>query len=670
MIIKIYYLYIKKLALFPNLDINKSDDIEKINEIIEEIKRIKVLIDAEKTLIVSEGTLENKKIVRDYVAEIDDIVSAKQQIIAEKEKKATERQSALAAEEAARQSALAAQAAEEEAARKSLEAAQAAEQELERQRLEAERQRFELENKAKIDIFNAKLTEELKVKNKLDLTYTDIKVYRDDYESLKNALLLNFDVKQGNTVVPPALDTILSITPVSLPNINQNFNAVFDNEINVIIDEIKKYVSTNAFFPNIEDRTKLDDLVNEIYTKIGSKVYPKLNKMEIQIISKKKNEPENSLNNEFNKEIYDQGINYAELNSSLGTAQASLADKIRERDEKWIEFLSNLSNLIEVKAASESGFDEIKHQGKTYYIKKKTLFDGKGSVAKNITENTNYEGKKTNINSAIDDYMRQPDVAAIEEKIKEYEQKIAENTKKIKIYTNYFTKKQPNDGSPVAPWTDDDFIAVDKITKKLSNIYYVENFKTTPEISYQEDNQSRETEVKEIIKNILSSIKIPRETIREDPLATLRNSTKELDGSITIEDLKLSKLVTSLKDTTETEFSISSSRTLLLAISTRPDKVGLVIGTLFFAMLLSIITNPLCEEDEKVVTGKDLLLGGFKKYKIIKNNISQLMTGGSKNTNKIIYLDEINKKEEINKKKDIDKKKDIQKKYKIIKLNK
>jgi hypothetical protein len=174
-----------------------------------------------------------------------------------------------------------------------------------------------------------------------------------------------------------------------------------------------------------------------------------------------------------------------------------------------------------------------------------------------------------------------------------------------------------------------------------------------------------------------------RGTVLVDPLATLRsnnssNTNIELPAVYTIEDLKLSKQVKSSEVSTSAVFSISSSRSLLLALSTRPDKVELVTNTLFFAMLLSKITNPSCEmeaEPEVKQKGGDI----YKKYSIVKNYLSNnyernsfntsynkkykllntTMTGGKNSSKKIIFLDE---KEEIND--------TTYKNYKIIKTNK
>ena len=623
-IINLHYVYITKLAL------NESEVITEITVIIDEIKKIKNLFKDIESSILANITEDEQAIITREEDDISNILITKQNIITVKE---AEQRRIIEEREAEEQRNLA--------------------------ESNAARQLFQQNNQAKIDNFNNKLAEELKVKNKLKLTYTDIKSYRDVYNPLKDTLLRNFVVKQGNSVEPTVLEAISDISEVSLANLNQNFSTVLDEVKSNIIESINQYVNINAFFPNIEDRVKFDSLVDEIYNKIQSKVYNKLKQEEIKIISKKENLPENILNKEFSTKIYDQGIkDYMDLKNKLDTDKQDLADKISERNEKWIAFLSNLSNTIEVKAALESGFQELKHQNKTYYIKEKTQFSGKGSQARIITENTIYEDKKNKINQAIDTYVSDQQVIVIENKIMEYENKINEYKKKIEIYKKYFTKNPPTEGSSVAPWTDDDFKAVDEITKRLSNIYYVENFKTTPINSYSIDVKPSEADVKTIITSILTSITINRATKREDPLATLRlSSGKVLNKDITIEELKLSKLVNSLQDTTDTEFSISSSRTLLLAISTRPDKVELVIASLYFAMLLSIITNPRCEENI-ISTEKTQQVGGFKKYKIIKNDILQQMTGGLTNKNKIIYLDEI------------DEKKEIQKKYKIIKLNK
>jgi hypothetical protein len=525
-------------------------------------------------------------------------------------------------------------------------------------------------NSGKREALKEKLTNELIIKDKLNLNYQEIKKYHEDYNTklqvLNASSQLNPQTKALFDIAP-----LISTQPINrVDYIDQDTNIVLNAVLNIIISDINDYI-TNKFpiFPNNsaerpEELEKFNELVKNIRDKIYPDIYPQLEEITINTLEKVNyNQRDgkvmdvNKLIEDFNTKVYDTEItSYADLANKLNEQKALLATneenikgRIKDIGLSNVNVLNNNSPFINVNILPNT---QINYYTKVYTPKKP-------SVNPLITQ----INSDSNLNALVVEREK------INTEIKKYNDK-------VKIYEKYFTLTATTNGEDI-----------DNIIQRLYNVYYIGTFNQKPEISYNLVTDDRKNEVETIIKNILVSLNstkiMERGTVLVDPLATLRsnnssNTNIELPAVYTIEDLKLSKQVKSSEVSTSAVFSISSSRSLLLALSTRPDKVELVTNTLFFAMLLSKITNPSCEmeaEPEVKQKGGDI----YKKYSIVKNYLSNnyernsfntsynkkykllntTMTGGKNSSKKIIFLDE---KEEIND--------TTYKNYKIIKTNK
>ncbi len=540
---------------------------------------------------------------------------------------------------------------------------------------------FETKNSAKIQELNDKLTNELNVKNLLNLSFNQIKFYNEQYK--KEDILQNIfqDIPDFNPPNNP--NYFRELNPTELQTINITENDVLDEVLNIIIEKIRRYISDNGTFPNKTlELTKFNDLVKDINVNIKDIVYKKLVVNNINILSKDGYTNVSPLVEKFSKEVYVDGITgFFDLQKKLKIAEDKLisidADIKKTITDNGASLTKTFTQGTEINASIQDYIPDYK-----YYLK------GAATTAQNVKI-------ITNIASQIKDKK------LLEEK-KEFTNLKDSYNSKIGIYNSIFksipaepVKPGSRKGTPapaqpknLKDLTEAEINKMDENIKILSNIYYIQKFKTTQTQSFITSNEDRG--VTEIIDDILSTINIDRAKELIDPLASLRlNIPIVIDETVDIEKLKLSKQVKSSEVSVNTVFSISSSRTLLLALSTRPDKVELVRNTLFFAMLLSKITNPSCEKEIEVDVEVNQQGGNiFKKYNIINNNFNKYskenntklklkqlggdinniinnnlkenvidtfthkkyklintMTGGSK---KIIYLDEINEETDNN----------------------
>ena len=520
---------------------------------------------------------------------------------------------------------------------------------------------FQATNSAKIIDLNTELDKELKVKNLLNLSYKDISFYHGLYTPLvtfQETIFTPGSVLMNTTLIdsPPNETTLQNLSITEKSNVK--------TAINTIIEKINEYIIKNGTFPDETlEKDEFNNLMQDIAININ--VFKKLKIEQINILEKAGYGNINASIERFNKEVYIDGIEgYNDLKQKL---------------EKEIKNEVVINNAIETHVKNNGGSitKEIKKQLANQILRdREIIFSGIKYYLKPLPNNSKQE--KTNddvLQKTISDQFVADDLV---NKINKSKELIKSYDTKMKIYTEIFKLKAKS--IKFEALKEADLTKLDDSIKILSNIYYMEKFKITPTESYKENDENRTEEVIKIIKEIFKGLKkiIFRGEVLVDPLADLRGSVnKALRLTDTIEDLKLSKQVKSSEVSSDSVFSISSSRSLLLALSTRPDKVELVTNTLFFAMLLSKITNPSCEIEEESEVKQQ---GGNinKRYNIIRNYLNKYsdenlmnmstnkkykllntMTGGSKTLKKIIYLDE---EKEINK--------ESYKNYKIIKTNK
>jgi hypothetical protein len=513
---------------------------------------------------------------------------------------------------------------------------------------------FKAANEDKIRDLNAELDKELKVKNLLDLSYKDILFYHGLYApfvKFQEAAFQPGSVLKNTTLIDsPTNET-------TLQNLSITEKSNVKTAVNTIIEKINEYIIINGTFPDeILEKDEFNKLIQDIALNIN--VFNKLKIEQINILEKAGYDITNSIIEKFKTNVYTDGI----------TGYRDLVNKLKQTNDKI--------------AAEEATLAQI---FKTFNTSIKNVSSSQGFTVPKITNNITYfikSGPKISdeIQQSIDEQLNKLSITTLKNNKISYENK-------IKIYTENFKAKSAASFKFDA-LKEADLVKIDQLDdsiKMLSNIYYMEKFKITPTESYKENDENRTDEVIGIIKKIFKGLKekIVRGEVLEDPLAKQREAATKsgspiiIDASIDIEKLKLSKQVKSSEVSSDSVFSISSSRSLLLALSTRPDKVELVTNTLFFAMLLSKITNPSCEMEEESEVKQQ---GGNinKRYNIIRNYLNKYsdenlmnmstnkkykllntMTGGSKTLKKIIYLDE---EKEINK--------ESYKNYKIIKTNK